>query len=91
MDWNYREYAAVRTGNRGSRTAVCALFDAAARPIDVAPVRFALLLLLSLFYIPAAIDLNKYRANAWLALGSRFGWFRLLFDAIARVPFIRLV
>lgn len=39
--------------------------------------RFAslLLFLLSLFYIPAAIDLNKYRANAWLALGARLAGF----------------
>ena len=39
--------------------------------------RFAslLLLLLSLFYIPAAVDLNKYRANAWLAQASRLAGF----------------
>jgi hypothetical protein len=35
--------------------------------------RFAgqLVILLSLFYIPAAIDPYRYRANAWLAVASR--------------------
>jgi hypothetical protein len=31
-----------------------------------------LLILLSLFYIPAAINLYHYRANAWLSVFSRF-------------------
>jgi hypothetical protein len=30
-----------------------------------------LLVLLSLFYMPAGIDLDRYRAVAWLAVGSR--------------------
>jgi hypothetical protein len=30
-----------------------------------------LVILLSLFYIPAAIDPYRYRANAWLAVASR--------------------
>jgi hypothetical protein len=36
--------------------------------------RFAalLLILLSLFYVPAAIDPRRYRASAWLAVLSRF-------------------
>jgi hypothetical protein len=36
-------------------------------------VRFAglLLILLSAFYAPAAIDPDRYRANAWLAVVSR--------------------
>ncbi|NEQ70055.1 MAG: hypothetical protein F6K21_32115 [Symploca sp. SIO2D2] len=40
-------------------------------------LRFAanLLILLSLFYIPAAIDLNRYQANAWLAVISRLAGF----------------
>jgi hypothetical protein len=35
--------------------------------------RFAalLLILLSVFYMPAAIDPDRYRANAWFAVGSR--------------------
>jgi hypothetical protein len=35
--------------------------------------RFAglLLVLLSVFYMPAAIDPDRYRATAWLAVGSR--------------------
>jgi hypothetical protein len=36
-------------------------------------VRFAalLLMLLSIFYMPAGIDFVRYRANAWMAVGSR--------------------
>ncbi|SRR5579883_1232614 len=34
-----------------------------------------LLILLSLFYIPAAIDLYHYRANAWLSVISRLTGF----------------
>jgi uncharacterized membrane protein len=36
-------------------------------------IRFAalLLVLLSAFYMPAGIDLDRYRANAWLAVMSR--------------------
>ena len=34
-----------------------------------------LLILLSLFYLPAAIAPDHYRANAWLAIGSRFAGF----------------
>jgi hypothetical protein len=36
--------------------------------------RFAalLLILLSLFYIPAAVDPSRYRASAWLAVLARF-------------------
>jgi hypothetical protein len=35
--------------------------------------RFAalLLVLLSVFYMPAAVDPDRYRANAWFAVGSR--------------------
>jgi hypothetical protein len=35
--------------------------------------RFAalLLILLSVFYMPASIDPDRYRANAWFAIGSR--------------------
>ena len=35
--------------------------------------RFAalLLILLSIFYMPAGIDPDRYRANAWMAVGSR--------------------
>jgi hypothetical protein len=35
--------------------------------------RFAawLLVLLSAFYVPAAIDADRFRTNAWLAVGSR--------------------
>lgn len=35
--------------------------------------RFAalLLILLSVFYMPAGIDPDRYRANAWMAVGSR--------------------
>lgn len=40
-------------------------------------VRFSanLLILLSLFYIPAAIDPNRYQASAWLAVIARFTGF----------------
>ena len=31
-----------------------------------------LLILLSIFYMPAGIDFVRYRANAWAAVGSRF-------------------
>ena len=31
-----------------------------------------LLVLLSIFYMPAGIDFVRYRANAWFAVGSRF-------------------
>jgi hypothetical protein len=36
-------------------------------------VRFAalLLILLSVFYMPAAVDPDRYRATAWMAVGSR--------------------
>src|SRR5262245_13849662 len=36
-------------------------------------VQFAalLLILLSIFYMPAGIDYVRYRANAWMAVGSR--------------------
>ena len=36
-------------------------------------VQFAalLLMLLSIFYMPAGIDYVRYRANAWMAVGSR--------------------
>ena len=36
--------------------------------------RFAalLLVLLSLFYVPAAVDPDRYRATAWTAVASRF-------------------
>ena len=36
-------------------------------------VRFSalLLILLSVFYVPAAVDLYNYRASAWLAIASR--------------------
>jgi len=36
-------------------------------------VQFAalLLMLLSVFYMPAGIDYVRYRANAWMAVGSR--------------------
>ena len=30
------------------------------------------LILLSIFYMPAGIDFVRYRANAWAAVGSRF-------------------
>ena len=35
--------------------------------------RFAglLLVILSVFYMPAAVDPDRYRANAWMAIGSR--------------------
>jgi hypothetical protein len=35
--------------------------------------RFAalLLVLLSIFYMPAGVDPDRYRANAWMAVGSR--------------------
>lgn len=37
-------------------------------------VQFAalLLMLLSIFYMPAGIDYIRYRATAWMAVGSRF-------------------
>src|SRR5262245_1542303 len=40
-----------------------------------------LLVLLSLFYLPAAIDPFRYRAVAWLAIVARFAgvWFFLFF------------
>jgi hypothetical protein len=59
--------------------------------------RFAalLLVLLSVFYIPAGLDIDRYRATAWFAVGSRlagvvffllepaeyrlFAWFDLAF------------
>jgi len=31
-----------------------------------------LLILLSIFYMPAGIDFLRYRATAWMAVGSRF-------------------
>ena len=31
-----------------------------------------LLMLLSIFYMPAGIDFLRYRATAWMAVGSRF-------------------
>ena len=42
----------------------------------VAPLlwtRFAawLLILLSVFYVPAALDADRFRTNAWLAVGAR--------------------
>jgi len=62
-------------------------------------VRFAglLLILLSTFYAPAAIDPDRYRANAWLAVVSRLAGvvffsgepvYRLLgaFDLVFLVP-----
>ena len=51
--------------------------------------RFAgwLLMLLSLFYIPGANDLNRYRANAWLQVVSRFAG--VLFFSAA-VLFLRI-
>lgn len=41
-----------------------------------------LLILLSLFYIPAALDPFKYRPFAWLTVASRFAgvWFFLIFQ-----------
>lgn len=51
------------------------MLDAASLPTatpDVWP-RFAALLLalLSVFYMPAAIDPDRYRASAWFAVGAR--------------------
>jgi hypothetical protein len=47
--------------------------------------RFAalLLILLSVFYMPAGVDPDRYRANAWMAVGSRLVGvvFFLLFQA----------
>lgn len=55
---------------------------------EVTPVmwpQFAalLLVLLSLFYMPAAIDANRYRVIAWLAVGGRLtgAVFFLLFQS----------
>lgn len=49
-----------------------ALFDLEPA-VPIVWVRFSanLLILLSLFYIPAAIDLYRYQASAWLAVISR--------------------
>jgi hypothetical protein len=47
-----------------------------------------LLILLSLFYIPGAINLYHYRANAWLSVISRlFGVMFFLFQPRAYLPF----
>ena len=58
--------------------------------------RFAalLLILLSMFYMPAGIDLDRYRANAWMAVGSRLVGvvFFLVFEPVYRaLGFVDLV
>jgi hypothetical protein len=63
-------------------------------------VQFAalLLLLLSLFYVPAALDMRRYRPNAWLAVVGRLAgvvffltqarayWLFALFDLVFFIP-----
>ena len=51
--------------------------------------RFAawLLILLSLFYIPGANDMNRYRANAVLAVTCRFAGVAFFVGAVALVGF----
>ena len=51
--------------------------------------RFAalLLVLLSVFYMPAGVDPDRYRANAWMAVGSRLVgvvFFLVFQDAVYR-------
>ena len=50
-------------------------------------VRFSslLLILLSSFYVPAAVDCRRHRTNAWLATGGRLAGVTLLCAAGARV------
>jgi hypothetical protein len=69
-------------------------------PAPVIWVRFAalLLILLSLFYVPAALDMRRARANAWLAVVGRLAgvaffftqprayWLFGLFDLVFFVP-----
>jgi hypothetical protein len=69
-------------------------------PEPVMWVRFAslLLILLSLFYVPAAIDLHRARASAWLGVVSRLAgvvfffaqardyWLLGVFDFVFLVP-----
>ena len=42
-----------------------------ATPIMWARFAALLLILLSVFYMPAAVDPDRYRATAWMAVGSR--------------------
>jgi hypothetical protein len=51
--------------------------------------RFAgwLLILLSLFYIPGANDLNRYRANAWLSVVARVSGVVFFTAAVVIVDF----
>ena len=53
--------------------------------------RFAalLLILLSVFYMPAALDPTRYRTVAWLAVGSRLAGVLFFLDAAGRVPHAR--
>jgi hypothetical protein len=51
--------------------------------------RFAglLLVILSVFYMPAAVDPDRYRVNAWFAIGSRAaGVAFFIFDFVFLVP-----
>lgn len=53
--------------------------------------RFAalLLILLSVFYMPAAVDPNRYRAVAWLAVGSRLAG--VIFFLVFQAPEYRML
>ena len=55
--------------------------------------RFAawLLILLSLFYMPGAIDPDKYRVTAWLSIVSRLAGVVLPRHSARRVPAVRHV
>jgi hypothetical protein len=69
-------------------------------PTPIIWVQFAalLLILLSLFYVPAAIDMRQWRPNAWLSVVSRLAgvvffftqarayWLFGLFDLVFFVP-----
>jgi hypothetical protein len=62
-----------------------------------------LLILLSAFYVPAAVDPYRYRANAWLAVGGRLAgtvffflqgrqyWLLGAFDLVFFVPLAALL
>jgi hypothetical protein len=56
-----------------------------------------LLVLLSVFYMPAGLDIDRYRATAWFAVASRLAgvlffmfeptyWFCMVFDGVFLVP-----
>jgi hypothetical protein len=61
------------------------------RPSPIMWTRFSalLLILLSAFYAPAAIDPDRYRASAWLAIFSRLAG--VLFFLVTQAPEYRML